>query len=133
MISEAASISKDVRELRNIEATVKRLQTRFEEAYKEKQTRLQHLDHQNDTFTSAVKSYRRTINNILDKLEQDLLKRKERHYETKVEELRNCLKTCQAAISVLNGSLNRLDIAARQGDQHHTFFTLKKVPASLLA
>lgn len=121
-------MTKDGRELRNVEAGIKRLQARFEEAHKEKQNNLQHLGHQNDTFTNAVKSYRRTINNVLDNLEQNLLKRKDRHFEMKVEELRGCLKTCQAAISVLNGSLNKLDIATRHGDEQQVFLTIKKVP-----
>jgi len=110
-----------------VESNIKRLLTRFQDSNTEKQTHLHHLDHQNETFTSAVKSYRRTINNILDKLEQNLLKRKDRHFETKVEELKGCVKTCQAAIGALNGSLNTLEIASKQGDEQHTFLTIKKV------
>ncbi|XP_052237699.1 transcription intermediary factor 1-beta-like [Dreissena polymorpha] len=129
ILSEAANGSRDGKEIRGIETVIKRLQARFEDIQRDKQTNLQHLGHQNDTFSGAIKTYRRTVNNVLDKLEQNLVKKQDRHFETKVEELRGCLKTCQSAISVLNGSLNKLDIATRQGDEQQLFMTIKKVQA----
>ncbi|XP_052814415.1 uncharacterized protein LOC128241500 [Mya arenaria] len=128
-LSEAASRARDGREFRVVEGEIKRLQARFEELHRKKQASLQHLGHQNDTFTSAVKTFRRTLNNFLDKLEQNMMKKKDRHFEMKAEEIRGCLKTCQAAISVLNGSLNKLDIAVKQGDDQPLFMTIKKVQA----
>lgn len=129
VLSEAASGSRDSRELRKVESGIKQLQTKFEEIHREKQGNLQHLGLQNDTFTTAVRTYRKTLNNILDKLETGLLKRKDRLYDTKVEEIRGCLKACQTAIGVLNGSLHKIDIAARQGDDQFLFLTMKKVQA----
>lgn len=110
-----------------MESGVKRLQMKFEDTQKEKQGNLQHLALQNDTFTNAVKTYRKTLNNILDKLENNLLKRKDRHYDGKIDEIRGCLKVCQNAVGVLNNSLNKLDLAARQGDEQTLFLTIKKV------
>ncbi|XP_045179893.2 E3 ubiquitin-protein ligase TRIM71-like [Mercenaria mercenaria] len=129
VLSEAASRSRDSRELRTIESGIRRLQTKFEETQRKKQGILQHLGLQNDTFSKAVKTYRKTLDNILDKLESNLQKGKDRHYDGKVEELRGCLKICQDAVSVLTGSLNEIDIASRQGDDQSLFLTLKKVQA----
>lgn len=126
-MSEAASGSRECREIDNTATYIKLLKAKFEEKQNEKQANLIQLGQLDDTFANALKTHRKTLNNLLDKLEQAVLKRKDRHFDMKCEEIRDCLKTIQTAIGTLHGSLNTLDIASQQGDEQAMFLTMKKV------
>lgn len=54
------------------------------------------------------------VNYVLDQLEHALIKKNDRHFEIKSDELRGCLKTCESAPNAVTESLGSFDIAVKQ-------------------
>jgi hypothetical protein len=111
---------------KDLELAIKRLQNKFEEVQVQKQEYIKSLENQNEAISSAIRLFRKSINGILNKLEEAVIKRKDEYCKERTERVHDHVKTSQTAITVLNDAYRQLDLTVK-GSDTQVFVNSKRV------
>lgn len=125
-LSEAASGNKAKVMCKDLESTIKKLQAQFSDIQSQRRDHLQYMDEQNDAIMSSIRMFRKSINGIVDRLEDCVVRQKNEYWKDQSNLLTNHMKTCQTAATVLDDAYRNLDISLQHTDAG-IFVNIKRV------
>ena len=115
-LSDATFGTRAVKLSKELESNIKKLQTQFEEVKTAKVDYIKAVEHQDTAFLAAVKGFRRTINAILNRLEDALIRDKNKVLKEKLDLISGHVRTFDLADQVLKDAYRQLDVSLHNND-----------------
>ena len=130
-ITEASKGIRGSRETTLAVDNLQKLKTKFENIMTEKKLCLQSIQDQEKEFNLEIRTFRATIIGILNKLEKEVLAKKDAFIQAKRTEISGQLETCKKAVSVLEQTSKELDKVFLGSKDDDIFLTTKKSRVTL--
>jgi hypothetical protein len=125
-LNEAAVGKRAFRMSKDLESTIKRMQNSFKEVQMQKEDYIKSIEQQLDAVDSSIKMFRKSINGILNNLEDAVNQKKVEICVERSELVKSHVKTSQTAINILNDAYKQLDYSLKESDSE-MFIRTKRV------
>ncbi|WAR25408.1 hypothetical protein MAR_011112 [Mya arenaria] len=125
-LSAVADRNYVFRMCKDLESAIKKLQNKFEDLQVQKLDFVKNVEEQTETLVTTVKMYRKSIDGILNKLEEAVMKKKDEYYFERTQQVNGQIKTCKTAINVLDEAYKEVDTTMRETNAD-MFVNIKRV------
>lgn len=115
-LSEATLGKRTFRLCKDLESDIKKLQNQFEEVQVQKQEYIISIEQQQEAISASIKMFRKSINGILNNLEDAINKKKDDICSGRTDSVKSHIKTSKTALSVLNEAYKQLDYTLKESD-----------------
>ena len=130
-IPEAAKGIRGSRETTLAVDNLQKLKTKFESIITEKKICLQNIQDQDKEFNLGIRTFRTTIIGMLNKLEKEIMAKKDAFIQAKKTEIAGQLETCKNSVSIVGNACKELDKTFIGSNDDDVFLTTKKSRVTL--